>query len=56
MGLVFDIAGTALMSVLSDDDYESNFLHLLTGYVAIDSMTFHAIIASIAIKIGNENF
>ncbi len=55
-GLVFDITGTVLMSALSDDDSESNFLHLLTGYVSIGSMAFHAIIASIAIKIGNENF
>lgn len=50
-GLVFDITGTVLMSALSDDDSESNFLHLLTGYVSIGSMAFHAIIASIAIKI-----
>ena len=56
MGLVFDIAGTALMSALSDDNSESNFLHLLTGYIAIGSMTFHAIIASISIKIGNDFF
>ncbi|MEA3457119.1 MAG: HsmA family protein [Candidatus Thermoplasmatota archaeon] len=54
VGLLFDTTGTALMSTLSDDDSESNFLHLLTGIIAIGSMAFHAILASIVLRSGNE--
>lgn len=53
IGLVFDTAGTTIMSEIAQGGFKFNF-HGITGLLAIILMLFHAIWATIVIKKNDE--
>ncbi len=53
MGLIFDTAGTTLMSILAEGGFELNF-HGVTGLVAIILMLVHALWATVVLVKGDE--
>jgi len=53
IGLVFDTAGTTIMSQIAQGGFKVNF-HGITGLLAIILMLFHAIWATFVINKNNE--
>jgi uncharacterized repeat protein (TIGR03987 family) len=53
IGVVFDTAGTTLMTRLSGNGLKFDF-HLITGLIAILLMLFHAIWATVVLAKKNE--
>lgn len=53
LGLVFDTAGTSLMSIMADGGFTLSF-HGITGLLAILLMLFHAVWATLVIVKKNE--
>ncbi|WP_234120596.1 HsmA family protein [Clostridium hydrogenum] len=53
IGLIFDTAGTTLMSKIASGGFQFNF-HGITGLIAIILMTFHAIWATFVLIKGDE--
>lgn len=53
IGLVFDTAGTTVMSKIANEGFKLNF-HGITGLLAILLMLFHAIWATVVLIKNNE--
>jgi len=53
LGFMFDTAGTAAMSAISEESFQFSF-HGLTGLLAIILMLFHAIWATLVLLRRNE--
>ena len=51
-GLIFDISGTTIMSIISNG-FKMD-IHEVTGIIAILLMVFHSLWATIVLKKGNE--
>lgn len=53
-GFVFDVSGTFAMGKLSNNPFDLNDLHTLTGQVALWLMLTHAIWATVVVRKGTE--
>lgn len=53
-GFLFDVSGTLAMGKLSNNPFDLNDLHTLTGQVALWLMLTHAIWATAVVKKGTE--
>ena len=54
MGLVMDVTGTKMMSLINDQTQNAMSLHGITGLIAIILMMFHAIWATVVIVRNSE--